>query len=151
MVVAGGHYSDFFDKSTWIYDLDSGLDAWRPGPIHKFYNGASVQFNNTFLTVGGSHNVDPYTYMDQIWEFNADPEDEKWILRPERLKSAKSNVAAFLVPNNYATCEGSNAVMGTIGLVEDEHFNGSLLLLRIWEKILKFGIKRKCQIFWFPP
>ena len=102
IVYAGGD-PDYYEN-TYIYDLDSGIDIWRPGPKFEFYDGASVQFGDTFLLVGGRQNVFPFSASDQIWQFNPDPSDESWVLRPETLKSAKYHTAAFLVPNDYATC-----------------------------------------------
>ena len=108
LVASGGSpllgKADAGDISTWIYDLDSGIDIWRPGPALPLQRGTSVPFGDTFLAVGGRLNYSPFSYTDQIWEFNADPSEEKWEPRNERLKSAKYGVAAFLVPNNYATC-----------------------------------------------
>ena len=101
-MAAGGWY--VLDTSTWIFDLDSSSHFWRPGPKFNFQRGASVQFGGTFLAVGGEQNVPPFEDSDQIWEFNADAGDEKWILRQERLKSSKYHMAAFLVPDDYATC-----------------------------------------------
>ena len=103
VVVAGGEDCCDIDTATWIYDLDSGDDFWRPGPILGLRYGSSVQFGDTFLAVGGEQNYEPHNNTDTIWEFNTDPADEKWILRPERLKSEKWYIAAFLVPNEYAT------------------------------------------------
>ena len=102
VLAAGGDY--FYDTQTWIFDLDSGIDLWRPGPPLGLQMGASVQFNDTVLAVGGELNDGSNDYTNQIWEFNPDPLDEKWILRQEGLKSAKRDVSAFLLPNNYATC-----------------------------------------------
>ena len=102
LIAAGGDARA--DTATWIYELDSGIALWRPGPEFPFEAGASVQFGDTFLAVGGESNDGSYTDSNQIWEFNANPLDEKWILRPERLKTSKHNLAAFLVPNYYATC-----------------------------------------------
>ena len=102
LVAAGGICC--IDTATWIYDLDTDLDFWRPGPELQLQYGASVPYGNTFLAVGGQNNFDFRAKRDQIWEFNADPSDERWILRAEKLKSAKTHVSAFLVPDNYTLC-----------------------------------------------
>ena len=102
LVTAGG--DDSYDTSTWIYDLDSGLDIWRPGPLLQYDRSFSVPYKNTFLVVGGEQNFNPNTYSDQIWQFNDDPFDEKWILRDERFSTAGLWKTPILVPDDYATC-----------------------------------------------
>ena len=102
IVAAGGYELD--DTLTYIYDLDLGIGMWRPGPDLPFLNGASVPYGDTFLVVGGEQNYFPYYDSDLISEFNPDPSAERWNLRPERLKSSKLYMTAFLVPDDYATC-----------------------------------------------
>ena len=106
LVAAGGDaFSLGDDASTWIYDLDMGIDIWRPGPKLDLSFGESVPFKNSFLAVGGIDESDPEKKIsNQIWEFNADPFDEKWIRRPETLKSNRVYISAFLVPDDFATC-----------------------------------------------
>ena len=41
---------------------------------------------------------------DTIYEFNPDPNNETFILRPERLFGEKFAFAAFLIPDDYAPC-----------------------------------------------
>ena len=107
LVAAGGYYiqgQPIYDINTWIYDLDLGIDQWRPGPDIPIERASSVQFKDSFLVVGGGLNEFPYDETNQIWQFNADASDERWILRPETMKRPKYWAAAFLVPNDYATC-----------------------------------------------
>ena len=100
LVVAGG----LGDATTWIYDLDDLNDVWRSiSDELPLAFGTSVPFADSFLAVGGSHNLN-YQSSDQIWQFNADPQDEGFILLGEALKTPKNYVAAFLVPEDYATC-----------------------------------------------
>ena len=103
-IVTGGGRGTL-DTTTWIYDIDSGIDLWRPITADlELTQGSSVQFGDTFLAVGGELNDGTYTDTRQIWEFNADPLDEKWIQRPEQLTLVGYSMAAFMVPNDYATC-----------------------------------------------
>lgn len=90
------------DNGTWIFDLDSGSDVWRRGSNDLYLEYArTVQFGDTFLVIGGE-NTETLTFSNQIWEF--DPLSEGFVLRPETLKSAKEDVATFLIPDDYALC-----------------------------------------------
>ena len=90
-------------NTTFIYDLDDGSTSWRSGPVFvEQWLGGSVQYGNTFLLVGGL--VDTFTSTRDIYQFNPDPNDEKWILRAEKLSKPKDHFASFLVPNDYALC-----------------------------------------------
>ena len=102
-LVVAGNYDDF---GTWIFDLDSGIDVWRPGPELNSNRGASVQFGgNTFLAVGGNiGGAISNIYSDKIWQFNPDPQDERWLMRSETLKFTKMQLSAFLIPDDYALC-----------------------------------------------
>ena len=103
LLVAAGGRADPEDPLTWIYELDSGIDLWRPGVDLPLTFGDTIQYlDNTFLVVGGQQNFSPFGDVDEIWEF--EPESENWIRRPETLKSAKNSMAVFLVPDDYATC-----------------------------------------------
>ena len=93
VVVTGG---DGNDRTTWMFDLYG--EFWKPGNDFPFqaYLSTSVPFTGkTFLVVGGSGS-------DNIVEF--EPDTETWVIRPEKLKSSKQEVAAFMVPDDYATC-----------------------------------------------
>lgn len=95
IVVAGGYLSD----TTIIYELNGSLGIWTYGPNKSNYFGASVPYKNTFLAIGGEN-----PYSNQIYEFVADPiAGLEWKLRPEQLKTPKSRIAAFMVPDTYAT------------------------------------------------
>ena len=100
-MIAGGDANSV--GVSYIYDLDDSSSFWRSGPSFYGSHGASVPFGNTFLAVGG-YDRQTLQYSDKIYEFNPDPNDERFILRPDRLKSPKQEMAAFLVPDDYATC-----------------------------------------------
>ncbi len=96
IVVTGGNN----DQSTWMFDLHG--EFWKPGndiPTENARSMTSVPFKGTtFLLVGGGWS-DP---SDQIFEF--EPDAETLIERPERLKTGKDQTAAFMIPDDYATC-----------------------------------------------
>ncbi len=100
IVVTGG---DNDDRSTWMFDLYG--EFWKPGiefPNLYARISASVPFKGTtFLVVGGGGNSGG-GYSDQIVEF--EPDTETWIQRPETLKDEKYQVAAFMIPDDYAEC-----------------------------------------------
>ena len=101
LVAAGGE----INEATWIFELDSGLPDWRPGPRLSLELGASVPFGDTFLAVGGITNIGPDVSTAAIFEFNANPQNETFIQRPEKLKNPKAYAAAFIVPDTYfASC-----------------------------------------------
>jgi hypothetical protein len=98
LVVAGG----CGESSSEIYSFESL--SWRTGPVLPIAGdlcfGASVQYENTFLVVGGGNVIsgeepDIYKY---------DPDNESWITLAENLKNGRERFAAFLVPNDYIQC-----------------------------------------------
>ena len=85
-------------------DLDNPTE-WTPGksipkPLDR---GATVQFKNSFLLVGGFTNNDGYSvYSELIYEYN--PEVDAWNTRAERLNIGRDHTAAFLVPDSVVNC-----------------------------------------------
>ena len=63
--------------------------------------GASVQYGNTFLAVGG-YDDDNEQYLDTVYMF--DVEEESWILMPQRMEEGRWELPAFLVPDDFASC-----------------------------------------------
>ena len=85
---------------TEIFNLQT-LD-WSQGedlPVGIF-QGASVQFKDSFLLVGGESED---AWINTIYYFN--PQDQKWEKRNETMKQGRRDFAAFLVPNSLANCE----------------------------------------------
>ena len=75
------------------------FQAWTYGPDMSIAikAGAVVQFGNSFIVVGGQGSSE----VDSIHQFDA--EQEKWILRNEKLNIARYETTAFLVPDSYCT------------------------------------------------
>ncbi len=100
--MAGGHLSenDQYWSSSEIYNTET--QEWREGPTlpHTIYASSSVQYDNTFLLVGGRNYS--YQYLDTIYQYNQT--SETWILRPERLSTPKGFMAAVLAGPPVAAC-----------------------------------------------
>ena len=97
VVAAGG----FDNDRVQIYDPD--MNDWEFGPLMPIdiRYGAVIQFNNTFMIVGGDC-VSQSRTLTEIYEY--EPDTETWLLRPEELSIPRAHTAAFLVPNSYANC-----------------------------------------------
>ena len=97
IIAAGG-----FDN-TRVQIFDPELNTWRYGPEMPLdiRYGAVIQFNNTFMIVGGDC-VSQSRAMTEIYQY--EPDTETWLLRPESLSVRREHTAAFLVPNSYAKC-----------------------------------------------
>jgi N-acetylneuraminic acid mutarotase len=87
-------------KSSEILELDKE-GTWREGPPlpRSIQEGSSVQFNDTFLVVGGRNwrNVDSAA----IFKFVAEEEGERWEEMPQALQVGRSLHTAFLVPESF--------------------------------------------------
>lgn len=93
IVAAGG----LDEQTTEIFNIDA--NEWQAGPDLPYLikRGASVQFENTFLIVGGKDtNSDE---LDTIWKFDMDTEN--WALLDVKMQAARSLTAAFLVPEDF--------------------------------------------------
>ena len=93
VVITGGERLD----STEVFSLDT--QQWSNFarlPIDISY-GASVQYEDSFLIVGGYSFNDGE--LDTIYRFNVI--DNSWDLLPQRLGFPKYEIAAFLVPESY--------------------------------------------------
>ncbi len=102
-MVAGGEYkvdTNWHPSShTEIYN--TATQEWRKGPTlpHPIDDMSSVQYEDTFLLVGGrnsSHEIDTIYQYDQT--------SETWILRPERLSIPKDDFGAVLTGPPVADC-----------------------------------------------
>ena len=94
MIVAAGGIGA--DKSVELTNVFG--DEWVVGPDlpHAIQTGASVQLTRTFLIVGGFNGS---RYLDTIWMF--DTFDSSWTLLDQKLAKPRSDMAAFLVPDEY--------------------------------------------------
>ena len=63
--------------------------------------GASVPLGDSFVIVGGYDETD-FEELDTIIAYDADAAE--WVVRPERLATPRSRMAAFTVPDNYFQC-----------------------------------------------
>ncbi len=83
--MAGGTSSDGFLTHTEIYNTRT--QEWREGPTlpQPICCMASVQYEDTFLLVGGD--INSAEELDTIYQYNQT--SETWTLRPERLSTPK--------------------------------------------------------------
>ncbi len=100
IVVAGGaHDGSVFIRSE-IYNTETRV--WREGPLlpEPIFDMASVQYEDSFLLVGGFGTVSGS--LDTIYQYNQT--SETWILRPERLSAPKYAMGAVLAQPSVADC-----------------------------------------------
>lgn len=95
-MIAGGNTPlvSFLNLENLIWIPQQSL----PYDIHY---GASVPYGDSFLIVGGYSNGQ-FSYLDTIFYFN--PETEIFELFDQTLSEPKDQMAAFLVPDNFALC-----------------------------------------------
>jgi hypothetical protein len=102
VVVAGGE----FQTSTEIFSFDDM--TWRNGPNDiptdgaALFFGASVQFEDTFLAVGGTDGHALGVVTTTIFKF--DPATEDWVELCEKLTIPRRDFTSFLVPADYIQC-----------------------------------------------
>ncbi len=98
-MVAGGQNSGQYLSHTEIYN--TATRQWRQGPTlpRPFVFMSSVQYEGTFLLVGG---LDSSQELDTIYQYNQ--ELETWILREEKLSRPKDFVGAVLAGPPVAEC-----------------------------------------------
>ena len=96
-LIAAGGGSD--PRSTEILNLQSL--SWDYGPFlpSAIRNAKSVQYNETFLIVGGDGS-------NEIYQFDLD--HRNWTLRPETLSTPKSDFCLELIDTDESTCEDSS-------------------------------------------
>ena len=94
MIVAA---SGIYELTTEFLDMN-GENTWHLGAElpYVIVLGTSVQFENTFLIVGGVSGADA---LDTIWMFNITTEN--WTLLNQKLSTARVSPAAFLVPDEF--------------------------------------------------
>ena len=92
IIVAGGEE----EITTEIFNFDQ--KSWTEGPElpYRIKSAASVQWNNSFIIVGGNSESGR---LKTLWKF--DVESENWKLMEETLPTKGSNQEAFLVPDEY--------------------------------------------------
>ena len=99
--MAGGfHNGQGILKVTEIYNTETR--AWRVGPPlpEPLYYVSSVQYEDTFLLVGGYGDISGT--LDTIYQY--DQTSETWILRPERLSTGKRFMGVVLAGPPAADC-----------------------------------------------
>ena len=96
VVVAGGDRG----PNSFIFDLDT--ETWRSGPDLPTHlaRGASVQFQDSFLVVGGI-DLETTVPCDSIYKFVVSPE-EGWLELPHKCRDGPSD--AILVPQDFIEC-----------------------------------------------
>ena len=90
------------EETSEIYDI-GGDGYWREGPdiIMGTANGASVQFQDTFLLVGGQdYTKEP---IASVIQFKAEPE-ESWVFLDNYLTTFRMGAAAVLLHEDSVNC-----------------------------------------------
>jgi hypothetical protein len=84
--------------------LDDGAGAWRNGPsLPVTLTAASmVEDNNGGLFLIGGYSFQYLQSLDTIYRFPHSA--AQWELIPQRLKSARTFLVAFLIPDNITYC-----------------------------------------------
>ena len=83
--------------ATQIFSISSW--SWRMGPsfpIASSAGGESVQYEDSFLVVGGGTSTKSF---NAIYKYNLDPEG--WIELPQKMRYERNYFAAFLVPDDF--------------------------------------------------
>ncbi len=100
IVISGGYDGRDFLSLVEIYNVEG--DAWRTGsPLPQAINSLSIAgFGGSFLLVGG---FDGEVELDTIYEYDVQSGD--WVLREQRLATAKNRVNAMMVhPDAFPPC-----------------------------------------------
>ena len=86
------------ERTTEILNLDDEDPQWFFGPSlpYYIYNGASVQYGNTFLIVGGDA---PQGKLNTLWMYDMDIGN--WTLLDQTLEIPRAYTTAFFVPDEY--------------------------------------------------
>ena len=99
VVLAGGHR-----RGSDAEIFSPASNAWRniePMP-HAAYDGASVQYGDSFLAIGGSDGDTNSQDLDSVHRF--DVETDSWVELPHRMEEARAFFPAFLVPEDFVEC-----------------------------------------------
>ena len=91
-------------KTAEAFDLET--QTWTPIPDipvpEALYGGASVQYGDTFLIVGG-YGSGGLGYTTKIIMY--DPRIEDWIIHSQELVvRAKYDTTSFLIPDGFVSC-----------------------------------------------
>ena len=109
IVVSGGVLEDA-GNITEIFDLQD--QTWRSGPtfpgVNAIWYGSSVQYNDSFLAVGGLKLIgdSDTAYTGDIWYFDVDgdmtekqEEDGQWVKLSATMGLARQSFSAFFIPD----------------------------------------------------
>ena len=101
LVVSGGYDVNSTLMSSTSEILDLNTLTWTDGPDlpQQLGYGASVQFQDTFLAIGGSGNSG---LTDTIYQY--DYTNNVWIERSEKIPTKGLYKAIFLVPDEAVNC-----------------------------------------------
>ena len=87
-------------KATEIFDFTKNEWSFGPDLPYEISNAAIVQWNDTFIMVGGKNEAGN---LKTLWKF--DVLDQKWQLMDEPLPTPRYKHTAFLVPDEYCQTE----------------------------------------------
>ncbi len=98
-MVAGGHFGSQTLNHTEIYN--TATREWRQGPNlpRPIESMSSVQYEDTFLLVGGLNSIQ---FLDIIYQY--DQTSQTWIRREERLSTPRGYLDAVLADHPAAEC-----------------------------------------------
>ncbi len=102
-IVTGGAYNGAYLSHTEIYS--TATRQWRQGPSlpQPLHGMSSVQYEDTFVLVGGKADTEP---KSSIYQYNQ--ASETWILREEGFISSKIRMSAVLAGPRAAECNCCN-------------------------------------------
>lgn len=91
------------ELTSEIYEFGSGIGRWRQGPeiVAGAANGASVQFLDTFLIVGGQDLTQ--IPMRSLIEFVAEPV-ESWVYLNASMSANRMAPAAVMLHEDWVNC-----------------------------------------------
>ncbi len=106
--MAGGYIIGQYLDDTEIYNTVT--QEWRQGPTlpQPICCMSSIQYEDTFLLVGGENFDLSIGNFDTIYQYNQT--SETWILREERLSTPKGFVGAILAGPPTANCSAIDAI-----------------------------------------
>ena len=85
--------------------LDLGLNRWQRGPDLPFeiiFSAMVEDRKGGVVVIGG--NSDANEYLDSLFQLRHGGKDAKWIKMKQKLKIARNEHVAFLVPDNIVDC-----------------------------------------------
>jgi N-acetylneuraminic acid mutarotase len=102
IIVAGG-YDDSYLSSVEI--LDEGSNEWQTGPVLPFGIAESQMVedqNGGVVLIGGYSS--PGGNLDTLYQLPHGGQDAVWTKMEQKMKTARNDHTAFMVPDNFVNC-----------------------------------------------